>query len=61
MYYPDPDASNIMIYAQRFSGPSNVQKDGNVDPPAPSELTLSELRDEINAFPLVSIVVSKCF
>ena len=61
VYYPHSSNSEITIYAQRFSGPSNVKKHGNVDPPAPSELTLSELRDKINAFPLVSIVVSKCF
>ena len=57
MYYPDPD-NGIAIYVQRESGPSNFRN--NADFPA-SVLALSELRDDSNDFPLVSVVISKCF
>ena len=56
VYYPDTDASNIVIYAQKESGPLNYHILDNI---APSTLTISDLTISGNDFPLVSVVISK--
>ena len=58
VFYPEEDDSNIDIYVQRNSGPSNFFING-INPPAPNTLTISHLRVTNNDFPLVSLVIGK--
>ena len=57
-FQPRNDDSQIILYAQRESGPTNLHVDGNVDI-APIAVTISELREEWNDYPLISLELSK--
>ena len=58
-FQPDEPVSQIILYAQRESGPTNLRVDSNVDI-APIAVTISELREEGgNDYPLISLEISK--
>ena len=57
-FQPDEDDSQIVLYAQRESGPTNLHVDGNVDI-APITVTIPELLEEENNYPLISLEISK--
>ena len=57
-FQPDEDDSQIVLYAQRESGPTNLHVDGNVDI-APITVTIPELIEEENNYPLISLEISK--
>ena len=58
LYQPDDADSELVLFAQGFSGPNNYRVNANVDQSS-TELVLSELRLEGgNDFPLVSLEVS---
>ena len=57
-FQPDEDDSQIVLYAQRESGPTNLRVMGNVDI-APITVTISELQEERgNDYPLISLEIS---
>ena len=53
-----PRSSQLVLYEQRLSGPLNLQIDGNVDNPL-STITKALVTDLGNAFPLVTVEISK--
>ena len=57
-FQPDEDDSQIVLYAQRESGPTNLRVDGIVDI-ASIVVTTSELQEEWNNYPLISLEISK--
>ena len=58
-FQPDEDDSQIVLYGQRESGPTNLRVQGNVDI-APITLTISELQEGLgNDYPLISLEISK--
>ena len=59
-FQPDEDDSQIVLYAQRESGPTNLRVDENNVDIAPITVTISELREEGgNDYPLISLEISE--
>ena len=57
-FQPDEDDSQIVLYAQRESGPTNLRVMGMVNT-APITVTISELQEEGgNDYPLISLEIS---
>ena len=58
-FQPDEDDSQIVLYAQRESGPTNLRVMGMVNT-APITVTISELQEEGgNDYPLISLEISE--
>ena len=58
-FQPDEDDSQIVLYGQRESGPTNLRVRGNVDI-APTTVTISNLQEDPgNDYPLISLEISK--
>ena len=58
-FQPIEGDSQIVLYAQRESGPTNLRVKGNVDI-APITVTISDLQEEGgNDYPLISLEISK--
>ena len=53
-FQPDEDDSQIVLYAQREGGPTNLRVMGMVDI-APITVTISELQEGGNDYPLISL------
>ena len=59
VYYTSRNASETDIYVQRENGPSSFRTDNLMV--YSSALNISDLREDSNDFPLVSVVISKHF
>ena len=56
-FQPKEDESQIVLYAQRESGPTNLRVKGNVDT---APITVTKLQEEGgNDYPLISLEISK--
>ena len=59
VHVPLDSSSQLWLYEQRRSGPHNLRINSYVDSPAPTTINSTIRTENVNDFPLVTIIISK--